>query len=179
MFNLRIKTKVTFSFSKLNKKLTTLLPQTERRNLRDVANKWKQNIKGGTFLPLAPATQKRRKYKGYNPHYPRTKPINTKTPLIATGNLLKSIRVTRKGISFNKYGAYHVEGLRRPIGKMNPNLPKRNWMKGAVKSHAGSTPGRFGGTSILTEKNRKLLKKEIRKGFKLAGRGKNIRSLRF
>ena len=171
MFNLRINTKVTFSFSKLNKKLVTLLPQTERRNLRDVANQWKQNIEGGKFAPLAPATQKRRKYKGYNPHYPRTKPINTKTPLIATGNLLKSIRVTKKGISFNKYGDYHIKG--------GANLPRRNWMAGSMKAQSGSTPGRFGGTSILTEKNRKLLKKEIRKGFKLAGRGKNIRSLRF
>ena len=47
-----------------------------------------------------------------------------------------------------------------------------------MKAQSGSTPGRFGGTSILTEKNRKLLKKEIRKGFKLAGRGKNIRDIR-
>ena len=63
MFNLRIKTKVTFSFSKLNKKLETLLPQTERTNLRDVANQFKKNITDGKFKPLAPATQKRRKYK--------------------------------------------------------------------------------------------------------------------
>ena len=167
---MRIKTKVTFSFSKLSKKLETLLPQTERRNLRDIANQWKKNIEEGTFAPLAPATQKRRKYKGYNPHYPSTKPRNTKTPLIATGNLLKSIRVTQKGISFNKYGDYHIKG--------GANLPRRNWMKGAMKAQAGSTPGRFGGTSILTEKNRKLLRKEIRKGFKLAGRGKNIRDIR-
>ena len=170
MFNLRIKTKATFSFSKLNKKLATLLPQTERRNLRDVADQWKRNIEGGKFAPLAPATQKRRKYKGYNPHYPRTKPKNTKTPLIATGNLLKSIRVTQKGISFNKYGDYHIKG--------GSNLPRRIWMKGAIKAQAGATPGRFGGTSILTEKNRKLLKREIRKGFRLAGRGKNIRDIR-
>ena len=167
---MRIKTKVTFSFSKLSKKLETLLPQTERRNLRDIANQWKKNIEEGTFAPLAPATQKRRKYKGYNPHYPSTKPRNTKTPLIATGNLLKSIRVTKKGISFNKYGDYHIKG--------GANLPRRNWMKSSMKAQSGSTPGRFGGTSILTEKNRKLLKKEIRKGFKLAGRGKNIRNIR-
>ena len=167
---MRIKTKVTFSFSKLSKKLETLLPQTERRNLRDIANQWKKNIEEGTFAPLAPATQKRRKYKGYNPHYPSTKPRNTKTPLIATGNLLKSIRVTKKGISFNKYGDYHIKG--------GANLPRRNWMKSSMKAQSGSTPGRFGGTSILTEKNRKLLKKEIRKGFKLAGRGKNIRDIR-
>ena len=88
MFNLRLKTKVTFSFSKLNKKLETLLPQTERTNLRDVANQFKKNITDGKFKPLAPATQKRRKYKGYNPHYPRTKPKTTNTPLIATGNAI-------------------------------------------------------------------------------------------
>ena len=66
MFNLRINTKVTFSFSKLNKKLDTLLPKTQRRNLRDIANQWKKNIENGTelFAPLAPATVKR-KEKGY------------------------------------------------------------------------------------------------------------------
>ena len=175
MFNLRIKTKVTFSFSKLSKKLDTLLPQTERRNLRDVANQWKQNIEEGQaggkkFQSLAESTKTRRKYKGYNPHYPRTKPQDRKTVLQATGNLLKSIRVTKKGISFNKYGDYHIKG--------GANLPRRNWMQGAAKAQSGSTPGRFGGTSILTEKNSKLLKKEIRKGFKLAGRGKNIRDIR-
>ena len=95
MFNLRIKTKVTFSFSKLSKKLDTLLPQTERRNLRDVANQWKQNIEEGQaggkkFQSLAESTKTRRKYKGYNPHYPRTKPQDRKTVLQATGNLLKS-----------------------------------------------------------------------------------------
>ena len=161
MFNLRIKTKVTFSFSKLNKKLSTLLPQTERRNLRDVANQWKKNIEGGNFAPLAPATQKRRKYKGYNPHYPRTKPKTTNTPLIATGNLLKSIRVTDKGISFNKYGDWHVKGAIRP---------KRNWMK--LKAGKGV------GGRIMSDKNLKMFRREIRKGFKLAGRGKNIRDIR-
>ena len=170
MFNLRVKTKVTFSFSKLSKKLETLLPQTERTNLRDVANQFKKNIIEGKFKPLAPATQKRRKYKGYNPHYPRTKPKTTNTPLIATGNLLKSIRVTKKGVTFNKYGDYHVKG--------GTNLPKRNWMAGAVKSPSGATAGRYKGSTILSEKNLKRLRREIKKGFKLAGRGKNIRDIR-
>ena len=167
MFNLRIKTKVTFSFSKLSKKLDTLLPQTERRNLRDVANQWKQNIEEGQaggkkFQSLAESTKTRRKYKGYNPHYPRTKPQDRKTVLQATGNLLKSIRVTKKGISFNKYGDYHIKG--------GSNLPKRNWMK--LKGQA-QTGGR-----IMSDKNLKMFRREIRKGFKLAGRGKNIRNIR-
>jgi hypothetical protein len=158
-----MKTKVTFSFSKLSKKLDTLLPQTERRNLRDVADQFKKNIQEGKFKPLAPATQKRRKYKGYNPHYPRTKPRDTKTPLIATGNLLKSIRVTKKGVTFNKYGDYHIKG--------GSNLPRRNWMK--LKSQ--SKPG----GRIMSDKNLKMFRREIRKGFKLSGRGKNIRNMRF
>ena len=157
---MRIKTKVTFSFSKLNKKLSTLLPQTERRNLRDVANQWKKNIEGGNFAPLAPATQKRRKYKGYNTFYPRTKPRTTSHPLKATGNLQKSIRVTDKGISFNKYGDWHVKGFIRP---------KRNWMR--LKTGKG-------GSMIVSDKNMKKLKQDIRKGFRLAGRGKNIRNIK-
>tara|TARA_Y100000361_G_C11159868_1_gene346536 strand:+ start:350 stop:874 length:525 start_codon:yes stop_codon:yes gene_type:complete len=173
MFNLRVKTKVTFSFSKLSKKLETLLPQTERTNLRDVANQFKKNIIEGKFKPLAPATQKRRKYKGYNPHYPRTKPKTTNTPLIATGNLLKSIRVTKKGVTFNKYGDYHVKG--------GTNLPKRNWMAGTVRTESGaakSAPKGFRKSTILSDKNLKRLKEGIRKGFRLAGRGKNIRDIR-
>ena len=159
MFNLRITTKVTFSFAKLNKKLDTILPQTIKRSHRDVANQWKQNIEDGDFAPLAPATRKRRKYKGYNPQYPKTTPRDTSTILQATGNLLKSIKATPRGVSFNKYGVYQ-----------HTNQPMRRWM--SLKS---TTTGR----KLLSNENFKKLKTDIRKGFRLAGRGKNIRKMSF
>tara|TARA_R100001463_G_scaffold38005_1_gene81701 strand:+ start:161 stop:691 length:531 start_codon:yes stop_codon:yes gene_type:complete len=176
MFNLRLKTKVTFSFSKLNKKLETLLPQTLRLNHRDVAKQFKKNIMEGQsggkmFKKLEDSTIKRRKYRGYNPNYPKTKPKILAKPLFATGNLHKSIRATEKGVTFNRYGDYHVKG--------GTNLPKRNWMAGAVKSPSGASAGRYKGSTILSEKNLKRLRREIKKGFKLAGRGKNIRDMRF
>mgnify|MGYP003136257123 FL=1 len=161
-----MKTKVTFSFAKLNKKLDSILPQTTKRSQRDIANQWKENIDnksagGKPFKDLAPATVKRRKYKGYNTFYPRTKPENTSHPLKATGNLQKSIRVTDKGISFNKYGDWHVKGSIRP---------KRNWMRLKTGKQ---------GSMIVSDKNMKKLKQDIRKGFRLAGRGKNIRNMKF
>ena len=60
MFDLRVKTKVTFSFSKLIKKLDKTLQETLKRSHRDVANQWKENIEKGNFTPLASATKKRR-----------------------------------------------------------------------------------------------------------------------
>ena len=160
MVNLRLTTKVTFSFAKLSKKLDKILPQAQKRSLRDVANQWKNNIEKGQFAPLATATKKRRKYKGYNTFYPRTVPRTTNDPLKATGNLQKSIRVTDKGISFNKYGDWHVQGTIRP---------KRNWMK--LKTEKT-------GSRLLSKENLSKLRTDIRKGFRLAGRGKNIRQVR-
>ena len=161
MFDLRIKTKVTFSFAKLNKKLDSILPQTTKRSERDIANQWKDNIEQGNFKSLAPATVKRRKYKGYNTFYPRTKPRSTSHPLKATGNLQKSRKVTDKGISFNKYGDWHVKGSIRP---------KRNWMRLKTGKQV---------SMIVSDKNMKKLKQDIRKGFRLSGSGKNIRNMKF
>ena len=161
MVNLRLKTKVTFSFDKLSKKLfNKIIPQTQKRSLRDIVNQWKDNIEKGQFTPLAKATKKRRKYKGYNTFYPQTVPRSTNTPLKATGNLQKSIRVTKDGISFNKYGDWHVQGTIRP---------KRNWMR--LKTEKT-------GSRLLSKENLSKLRTDIRKGFRLAGRGKNIRQVR-
>lgn len=161
MVDLRVKTKVTFSFSKLIKKLDKTIPETLKRSHRDVANQWKENIEKGDFTPLASSTKKRRKYKGYNTFYPRTVPKDTSSPLKATGNLKKSIKVTDKGISFNKYGDWHVQGAIRP---------KRNWMMLKSESKTGSR--------LLSKKNLRKFKRDIRKGFKLAGKGKNIRDIK-
>ena len=164
MFNLRITTKVTFSFAKLNKKLETSIPKTERRSLRFIADVYKKNITEKTYIgrkTLEKSTQKRRKYKGHTPEYPRTVPRDTKTPLQATGNLLKSIRVTSEGISYNAYGEYHVDGEIRP---------RRNWRR---------LTGRKGHKTVLSEKHLKQLRTDIIKGFRLAGRGKNISKMRF
>lgn len=176
MFNLRLTTKVTFSFNKLNKKLDTLIPQVQKRNLRDVANIFKKNISEGKagkkpFTKLKHSTTVRRKYRNYNKYYPSIIPQSKTRVLYATGKLHDSIKVVKNGIRFNKYGDYHVKGT--------SHTPKRNWMAGAVKSPAGATAGRYKGSTILTPKNLKKFRNEIRKGFRLAGRGKNIRDMRF
>ena len=163
MFNLRLKTKVTFSFDKLSKKLDKIISKTQRRSLRFIADTYKKNITEKTYIgkkTLEKSTKKRRRYKGHTPEYPNTVPRDTSTPLQATGNLLKSIRVTNKGISYNAYGEYHVEGVVRP---------RRNWRR---------LTGRKGHKTVLSEKNLEKFKTDIRKGFRLAGRGKNIRQVR-
>ena len=164
MFDIGIKTKVTFSFSKLNHKLDKIIQETERRSLRFIADVYKKNITEKTYIgkkTLEKSTEKRREYKGYNPEYPRTVPRDKKTPLQATGNLLKSIKVTNRGISYNAYGEYHVDGEIRP---------RRNWRR---------LTGRKGHKTVLSEKNLKQLRIDIRKGFRLSGRGKNIREMKF
>ena len=55
-------------------------------------------------------------------------------------------------------------------------------MMGTVRTKSGaaeSSPKGFRKSTILTDKNLKLLRREIRKGFKLAGRGKMISRMKF
>ena len=159
MFDIGIKTKVTFSFSKLNHALDKILPEAIQSSRQDIAQKWKDNIDRQDFKDLKPSTETRRKFKGYNTFYPNLTPKDTTTKLKATGKLYNSIKATDRGVSFNHYGDWHVKGVIRE---------KRNWMtlKGTGKA------GR-----LFSEKNLKKLTKDIRREFKTPKR--NIRAMKF
>ena len=149
MFDLKITSKATFSFSKLNHELDKILPETIKNSNESIAEKWRENIKRGKFKALKPITQEFRKHAGYNPFYPGIKPKDTTTPLIATGKLLESIKATKDGVSFNKYGDLHVEGFYRP---------KRNWrtLKGLGEAWR-----------ILSKDSLKKFREDIKKAFRL------------
>ena len=164
MFDLGIKTTVTFSFSKLNHALDEIIPEALQDSRTDIAQKWKDNIDGQDFKPLTKFTRKRRSdsIKGideYNSFYPNIPPIDTTTILKATGKLYDSIKPTDKGIQFNAYGDWHVKGSIRP---------KRNWMtlKGLGKAER-----------LFSDKNLRKLQEDIKKSFKIPK--KNIREMKF
>lgn len=165
MFDLKIKSKATFSFSKLNHKLDKILSSVESRAGRNVADKLKDYIKSGKVKPaLKETTIKRRNQIGYNPHYPGTRgnKASKSTPLYATGNLHNSIKSVKGGISFNAYGFSHDRGIGRP---------QRKWLMLLSEKKEGSR--------ILTKSNLEKFREDIRKGFKLSGRGITLTDMKF
>ena len=165
MFNLKLTTKVTFSFSKLSHKLEKILSSVESRSGRNVADKLKDYIKSGKVKPaLKETTIKRRNQIGYNPHYPGTRgnKASKSTPLYTTGSLYNSIKSVKGGISFNAYGFSHDRGIGRP---------QRKWLMLLSKTKEGSR--------ILSGSNLKKFREDIKKAFKLPGGGKNIREMKF
>ena len=165
MFDLKLKTMVTFSFSKLNHKLDKILSSVESRGGRNVADKLKEFIRNGKVTPpLKQSTIKRRNQIGYNPNYPGTRgnKASKDKPLYAKGNLHDSIKAVKGGISFNAYGMKHNIGAGRP---------QRKWLTLLSETKEGSR--------VLTKSNLEKFREDVRKGFKLKGRGKNIRKMKF
>ena len=66
MFDLRLKTSVTFSFAKLREQLEKSLPEALKGTRETVAKRWKENIDGQKFDGLRPSTKLRTKKSGYN-----------------------------------------------------------------------------------------------------------------
>ena len=162
--NLTLTTKVTFSFSKLNKNLEKIIDSVESRGGRNVADKLKDYIKSGKVTPALEKNtiKKWRPQIGYNPDYPhlRGNKASKSTPLYATGKLHDSIRSVKGGISFNAYGFSHDRGIGRP---------QRKWLTLLSETKEGSR--------VLSKENLKKFREDIKKAFKLPGRGKNIRKV--
>ena len=160
--DLTLTTKVTFSFSKLNKNLEKIISSVESRGGRNVADKLKDYIKSGKVTPaLKESTIKRRNQVGYNPHYPnlRGNQASKSTPLYATGKLHDSIKSVKGGISFNAYGISHDKGIGRP---------KRRWLKLLSEKKEGSR--------VLSKESLKKFREDIKKAFSLKA-PKNIRKV--
>ena len=120
MFDLKIKSKATFSFSKLSHKLSKIVNDVTKEGGKDLAHKLKDYIKSGKVKPaLKETTIKRRNQIGYNPDYPnlRGNKASKDKPLYATGKLYESIKSKNGVVSFNAYGLSHDKGLGRPQRK--------------------------------------------------------------
>ena len=155
MFDLRLKTSVTFSFAKLREQLEKSLPEALKGTRETVAKRWKENIDGQKFDALRPSTKLRRKKTGYNSFYPGIKPKDTTTILKATGKFYDSIKANDRGVEFNHYGNWHITGKdKRPV---------RDW-RGETKA-------------ILSSKSLKKLQSDIKNSFKIPK--KNIRDMKF
>ena len=157
MFNLKLTTKATFSFSKLNKNLEKIINNVRKEGGKDLALKLKDYIKSGKVTPeLDKKTiNKWRPKLGYNPHYPnlRGNQASKSKPLYATGKLHDSIKAENGKVSFNYYGGLHDEGVIRP---------QRKWI-----------------SAMTVKTDSKTLKKigdDIKKAFKLK-RPKTIREV--
>ena len=168
MFDLNLKTTVTFNFGKLNKALDKIIPDAINNSKHDAVKTFKGNIDRRNFTPLKPSTVKLREMamRGegvYNDFYPLSRPKDGKTVLKATGKFYDSIKAQDKGISFNHYGYWHITGK----GKR----PLRNWIQGAVGV------GQNKKAQILRGKNLKKFKADIARFFKIPK--KNIRGMKF
>tara|TARA_R100000808_G_C2079599_1_gene103974 strand:+ start:81 stop:569 length:489 start_codon:yes stop_codon:yes gene_type:complete len=152
MFDLKLKTTNTFSFSKLNHALDDIIDKALDITKKTVSERLKKNIDDQNFKPLTPRTKKLRKYPAYNEFYPTLPVKDTTTILKATGKLYDSIKPTEKGVSFNHYGYWHVTGA--------GNRPLRNWIQGVV----GADKGKI---KILRGRALKEVQKLIKKSFKI------------
>ena len=93
------------SKSSLNRLLIDEIALSSRKYIR--ADKVRPELK--------PSTIKSRKSQG----------ISGTTPLLATGNLTRSIKATGKGISFANYGRYHRKGYTTAKGA---DVPAREFI---------------------------------------------------
>ena len=168
MFDLNLKTTVTFNFGKLNKALDRIIPDAINNSKHDAVKTFKSNIDRGHFVPLRPSTVELREMamRGegvYNDFYPLSRPRDGTKILKATGKFYDSIKANDKGVSYNHYGGWHPQAK-------GPR-PKRNWMHGVIGAEKG------GKAKILKGKNLKKFRSDIARFFKIPK--KNIRGMKF
>lgn len=113
---------VSFDFGKLLRNLSNVFKQDLIPRKLELAKFAKETIKGGKLRKLKKSTLDIRK-NGLTRAYGKSKPTDSTKPLIHTGNMLKSIKVTKDGIKYTGYGT-----------KKNPNVhmtthivPKNDW----------------------------------------------------
>ena len=107
-----IKTRATsnFSFKKLLDNLDDVVGDYFEDSYEDLAESARNAIKNSTGLrKLTKGTIEIRKKglskKGFG------MPTTSTTPLLHTGNLLRSIKATKKGVEMVDYGKHHMEGF--------------------------------------------------------------------
>ena len=145
---------VNFDFGKLEKKwVDSIKPKIMESVPKDTARRWKKNIKEKQFTPLKDSTIQIRKNRG----------TGGCKPLFDAGNLYKSKTPHKGSVKYLAYGEYHLEEQKTSENSLIHSVktvPPRKWID-----------KRF---SLLTEKTKKRIFKEIKLGLKLAGRGKII-----
>ena len=101
---MKIKTSINFDFEKAKSKLNKGLKSASTKNLDNVVSQLKSNIENQTYFkdkPIHPITKSVRLVRG----------ITHTKPLISSGRLLRSIKKTKDGVSYNAYGEKQHEGF--------------------------------------------------------------------
>ena len=157
---LNLKTKKTYSISKLLRNFDNLIDKTLSSSAKDTEEQSKLNIDNSRthidnpMQPLAAVT-KRGRDKGYY-WGGKTQPPdlfgNTEVrlkedltnrggdmPLLYTGNLYDSIKAKDKKLSMAKYGELHNKGYQRTFAKKKKRIPARPFIEFKVGEKAIKT----------------------------------------
>ena len=118
---MEIKTRVTYSATKLTRALPKIISKTVSRYARLSANGAKKNIDKGVVPFLKESTLSIRKNRG----------ITGTKPLFETGNLHRSIKAKGDTLTMNSYGLQHHKGFTTRASSMIPKkkVPARPFIK--------------------------------------------------
>ena len=110
---MKVEIETTFSFKKLKDKIKPIVKRYRQRNLENLAELARENIKNGVdasgqpFKALSENTLFIRE-KGLS-RKARPRKSESTAPLIHSGKLLRSIKATKTGIRMKEYGTFHFE----------------------------------------------------------------------
>ena len=99
---MKLKITTNFDFGKLASKLPDLLDNVVKDSIDSSVQASRDAIKSGKLQSLEKSTLEIRRHRG----------ISGSTPLYATGDLYKSIKRSKNGLEFKRYGAYQRKGFK-------------------------------------------------------------------
>ena len=97
---MELQVKINFDFKYPSKNMKKIMSEFTEKTLPNVEKQLKKNISAFKGAPISDTTKTIRRLR-FN---------MTEKPLIDSGRLLKSIKKTKNGISFKKYGLFQDEG---------------------------------------------------------------------
>ena len=97
--SLKINISTNFDFGRLADRLPQIIKKAMSGTIENSAKESKSAIASGLSPPLKDSTKEIRKARG----------TGGSKPLLDTGKLYSSIKATKKGISFESYGQYHLK----------------------------------------------------------------------
>ena len=129
---MEIEVKINFDFEFAAKNMKKIMSETKEQILPNVEKQLKDNIKNFKGKPISKTTQEVRMMR-----------FNSSTkPLIDSGRLLNSIKKTKTGISFKKYGLYQDEGYKIKSGHAFYAPSKKASFKKLFKVGGATVPAR-------------------------------------
>ena len=116
---MEIKTKITFSFSKLASNLPRILEKTASRYARSSVKGARKNIDKGVMTAVPHSEGSGLRKSTLNIRHNRG--ITGTKPLYETGSLYRSIKAQGNKLTMNDYGMLHHKGFRTRASSAVPN----------------------------------------------------------